>query len=79
MLVIRLILQQESGNTKVLVIMKREKGIIAVYEFIRKNGGWDNWDMILIETIKCENNLEARKKEREHLEQLGATLNKERP
>ena len=50
-----------------------------VYEFIRKNGGWDNWDMILIETIKCENNLEARKKEREHLEQLGATLNKERP
>ena len=50
-----------------------------VYDFIRNNGGWTNWEMILIETLKCENNLEARKKEREFLEQIGATLNKESP
>ena len=46
-----------------------------IYQFLRENGGWDNWDMILIETTKCENGLEARKKEREHIEQLNASLN----
>ena len=46
-----------------------------MYEFMRENGGWENWDMILIETLNCENGLEARKKEREHIENLNATLN----
>ena len=34
--------------------------------------------MVLFETLKCENSL-ARKNEKEYLEQIGATLNKERP
>ena len=46
-----------------------------IYRFIRKNGGWDNWEMVLIKTGKCENALEARSKEREYKEQLNATLN----
>ena len=33
-----------------------------IYQFIRNNGGWDNWDMILIEQCKCEGSLDARKK-----------------
>lgn len=49
-----------------------------VYQFIRENGGWDNWDMILIEI--CDfgeegNELMARRKEREWQETLNATLN----
>ena len=52
---------------------------LNVYQFIRENGSWENWDMILIETVKCDNGLEARKKEREHIEKEGATLNKARP
>ena len=47
-----------------------------VYQFIRQNGGWDNWDMILIDTLSCENNLEARRREREYIEKLNATLNR---
>ena len=50
-----------------------------LYQFIRDNGGWDNFDMILINTEKCENSLEARKREREYIEQFGASLNIVRP
>lgn len=49
------------------------------YRFIRDNGGWNNWDMILIENFPCLNNIEARKRERDVFELLGATLNKEIP
>ena len=44
-----------------------------VYQCIRAFGGWDAWDMILIDTIACENALDARKKEREFVEQFNAT------
>ena len=40
---------------------------LFVYQFIRENGGWENWDMILIDTLKCENRLEALKRERERI------------
>ena len=46
-----------------------------VYQYIRDNGGWENWDMILIEECKREGRLNALKKEREFLEQLKASLN----
>ena len=46
-----------------------------VYRFIRDNGGWDNFDMILIERTKCEDKLDAEKKERKYIEDLHATLN----
>lgn len=49
------------------------------YQFIRDNGGWDNWEMVLINTESCENSIEAVKKEREYIEELQATLNKVRP
>jgi hypothetical protein len=49
---------------------------IAVYDYINKNGRWINFDMILIEKIKCEDKLHALKIEREHIERLKATLNK---
>jgi len=50
-----------------------------IYQFIRDNGGWDNWDMILIEHCKCESSLDAKKKEREYMEQLKATFNRNIP
>ena len=50
-----------------------------LYDFIDENGGWENWDMILISTERCENALEARKRERELIEEQNATLNKIRP
>ena len=48
---------------------------MPVYQFIRENGGWENWDMILIDTLECENNLKARAKEREFMEKLNVILN----
>ena len=52
---------------------------MPVYHFIRENGGWVNWDMVLINTTECENSLEAKKREREYIEELDATLNRVRP
>jgi len=43
--------------------------------FIRENGGWENWDMVLIEDFPCKTKLEAHKRERYWIETLGATLN----
>ena len=48
---------------------------MPIYSFIRANGGWNNFDMILIEQCSVENILEARKKERKYIEELNATLN----
>ena len=50
-----------------------------VYQFIRDNGGWDNFQMVLIETCQCNNSLEARREERTHVEELQATLNSNMP
>ena len=49
------------------------------YKFVRDSQGWNNWDMVLIETLKIEDALHARKTEREFIEKLGATLNKQIP
>lgn len=46
-----------------------------IYQFIRNNGTWDNFDMVLIETGTFENSLEVKKRERELIEELKATLN----
>jgi hypothetical protein len=50
-----------------------------LYQHIKNHGGWDNFDMLLIETRDCLNRLEACRIEREHIEQLGAMLNCKRP
>jgi hypothetical protein len=46
-----------------------------VYQFIRDNGGWDNWSMVEIEKYSCNDIREAEARERHWLETLGATLN----
>jgi hypothetical protein len=50
-----------------------------VYKFIRENGGWNNWDMIEIEKVTCNDRNEASKKERHWIKELAATLNKQIP
>ena len=50
-----------------------------VYTVIREHGGWDNWDMILIESRSCENRLDASRVERTHMENLQANLNRQVP
>jgi hypothetical protein len=50
-----------------------------LYQFIRENGGWDNWDMIMVEKFSCDDLLDAHKKEREYIEKLNGNLNCIRP
>jgi hypothetical protein len=46
-----------------------------VYNFIRNNGGWDNWNMIQIEEYNCTSKREAEMRERYWIETLQARLN----
>ena len=48
---------------------------LPVYQFIRNNGGFINWDMLILEETSCENAIAARLKERMYLEREQATLN----
>ena len=50
-----------------------------VYKFIRDNGGWDNWCMIQIEEHYCKDKREAESIEHHWIEQLGASLNTNKP
>jgi hypothetical protein len=55
---------------------KGKKYNMNVYSFIRENGGWNNWSMILVEEVCCENKKQLNQKERECVEKLKPTLNK---
>tara|TARA_R110001592_G_C12875387_1_gene724171 strand:- start:43 stop:615 length:573 start_codon:yes stop_codon:yes gene_type:complete len=46
-----------------------------VYKFIRENGGFENWDMILIQYYSCNGKRQLEAKEREYIEILKSTLN----
>jgi len=49
-----------------------------IYRFIRENGGWKNWNMILIEEVECKNFNEACKKEQYWIDELKPLLNTRR-
>ena len=46
-----------------------------IYKIIRENGGWDNWDMVIVENYPCNNITEAKERERYWIEKLSSTLN----
>ena len=50
-----------------------------VYEYIRNNGGWDDWVMIPIEQYSCDSKKELEIKERYYIDLLRPTLNKHIP
>jgi hypothetical protein len=48
---------------------------LKIYDIIRCNGGWNNWDMIEIASYNCKDHTEARIKEQNHYDELKASLN----
>jgi DNA repair exonuclease SbcCD ATPase subunit len=50
-----------------------------VYQFIRENGGWNNWEMIEVERYQAIDKQDLLKRERHWLEELKASLNREVP
>ena len=59
--------------------INRKEYNFKVYKFIRDHGNWDNWDMVLIETVSCNTKLELHKIERKFIEELKPLLNKQIP
>jgi len=55
---------------------KDKKYNYPVYQFIRENGGWDEWQMIPIEVYPCNNINELEIRERYRIELLKSKLNK---
>lgn len=51
----------------------------CVYQFIRDNGGFDNWDLVVLEEYAAENKNDLLWKEREWVERLKPSLNRWRP
>lgn len=46
-----------------------------VYDFIRQNGGFENWQILLIEYYPCKDRHELQQRERVIMEELNAGLN----
>lgn len=58
---------------------KNKHNTCKLYQTIRNNGGWENWDMIILQEFKCANINEARIKEQEYYLLLKPSLNSVQP
>jgi len=58
---------------------KDKKYNIPIYQYIRANGGWDEWVMIPIEPYPCNSIIELEIRERYYIDILRPTLNKQLP
>jgi len=54
---------------------KNKEYNLFVYQFIRDNGGWDEWKMIPIEVYPCNDKKELEVRERHYIELLKPKLN----
>lgn len=50
-----------------------------VYHFIRKNGGFINWDLYVLEEFKYDSLCELKKRERHYFDILKSSLNTNKP
>ena len=46
-----------------------------LYSYIRAHGGWDNWEIIILDNINCKNFEEARKAEQSYIDTHNSELN----
>ena len=74
------LVQRRRDHKSICSNEKNKKYNINVYKFIRDNGSWDNWSVVLVQEYpECKCREELLKFERHHMELLGATLNKSIP
>ena len=50
-----------------------------VYRFIRDNGGWENWEFVILEDYPCNKKKQLNIRERYWFEKLNSTLNSRYP
>lgn len=51
---------------------------LKIYKTIRKHGGWDNWDMKIMNCYYCKDEYEARQIEQKYMEIFKSTMNSNR-
>jgi len=71
--------QRKHAHKQSCINMKSINYKCKLYEVIRNNGGWSNWQMDIINFYNCKNHYEARQKEQESFVSLNATLNSIEP
>jgi len=67
--------QRKYGHNTACNNINTKKYNLNLYKFIRENGGFENWDMILIQYYSCANKKELEAKEREYIETLKQNIN----
>ena len=73
------LIQRRNGHKNACCNSKDLKHHVPVYQFIRDNGGWDNWQVVPVELYPCASRPELDIRENYWLNELGATLNKNTP
>ena len=71
--------QRKYSHEKLCINKKSPNYKCKLYETIRNNGGWENWNMEVIDFFKCHDHYQARQKEQEYFISLNATLNSIEP
>ena len=51
---------------------------MKLYQMIRENGGWDDFNMIVIEEFPCKNLREAKAEEDKVMREMKSTMNTNR-
>lgn len=71
--------QRKHSHKQSCISAKSANHNCKLYQVMRNNGGWDNWQMEIINFFKCHDHYEARQKEQEYFISLHATLNSIEP
>jgi len=71
--------QRKHAHKQSCISAKSANHNCKLYQVMRNNGGWENWQMEIINFYKCHDHYEARQKEQEYFISLHATLNSIEP
>jgi len=71
--------QRKHAHKQSCINIKSTNYTCKLYEVIRNNGGWSNWQMEIVNFFNCSSHYEARIKEQEYFVLLNATLNSIEP
>ena len=72
-------IQRKHAHKQSCINEKSKNYKCKLYDIIRNNGGWNNWNMVIVDFFNCINGNDARKKEQEYYEKLNANLNSIEP
>ncbi len=67
---------RKSGHHNACINKNNKSYNFRLYKFIRDNGGWENWEMIILEEYpECVSRIQKHIRERQVAERVNATLN----